>query len=312
MATAPLIHDGQTVTRANEAEWLETRKNSLGASETPMALGISPYRTPLELWLLKTGGMEPEKPSTSMRLGKLLEPALLELYREECGQEVIAAQVFHRSEEHPFLTATLDGVREDETVIEMKVVGPWSNVSLGEDGSDDCPTHWLAQVQQQLLCSGLTRAEIAVLSLRGQPKLLTYPIQRDDKVIAAMVQRATSFWAMVQERRRPEPMMPRDRERIRHLFKDCVGAVELSPHLVADLQAYDELGAVIKDVEAKRSLAKANIQLAMENHALGTVAGWEVARRKIQRKEHVVKATEYTTLSVKKARSDDGNQDSAE
>ncbi|MCB1614397.1 MAG: YqaJ viral recombinase family protein, partial [Pseudomonadales bacterium] len=36
-------------------DWLDVRRRGIGASEAAAACGISPYQSPLELWLIKTG-----------------------------------------------------------------------------------------------------------------------------------------------------------------------------------------------------------------------------------------------------------------
>lgn len=36
-------------------EWLQIRNRGLGSSDAAAAIGLSPYKSPLELWLEKTG-----------------------------------------------------------------------------------------------------------------------------------------------------------------------------------------------------------------------------------------------------------------
>jgi putative phage-type endonuclease len=43
--------DTRTIERA---EWLEVRKTGIGGSDAAAAVGLSPYKSPLELWLEKT------------------------------------------------------------------------------------------------------------------------------------------------------------------------------------------------------------------------------------------------------------------
>ncbi len=39
----------------SRAEWLSVRGGGIGSSDAAVAVGISPYKSPLELWLEKTG-----------------------------------------------------------------------------------------------------------------------------------------------------------------------------------------------------------------------------------------------------------------
>ena len=36
-------------------EWLRVRKQGIGASDAAAAVGLNPYQSPLELWMVKTG-----------------------------------------------------------------------------------------------------------------------------------------------------------------------------------------------------------------------------------------------------------------
>ena len=36
-------------------EWLDARRNGIGGSDVAAVLGANPWRTPLEVWLSKTG-----------------------------------------------------------------------------------------------------------------------------------------------------------------------------------------------------------------------------------------------------------------
>lgn len=58
-------------------QWLEVRKGGIGSSDAAAAVGMNPYKSPLELWLEKTGratgneaGIDTDSP---MYWGTLLE-----------------------------------------------------------------------------------------------------------------------------------------------------------------------------------------------------------------------------------------------
>ena len=55
-------------------EWHAHRARSRNASETPVVMGISPWQTPYQLWLLRTGRAE-QKVTPAMRRGSELEAA---------------------------------------------------------------------------------------------------------------------------------------------------------------------------------------------------------------------------------------------
>ncbi len=64
--------------------WLAHRRNLFNASETPAVLGLSPWQTPYQLWLVKTGRTETEV-TAPMRRGTALEPQARLAYEERTG-----------------------------------------------------------------------------------------------------------------------------------------------------------------------------------------------------------------------------------
>ena len=71
------------------------RRAGLGASDAPAALGLSPWKTPLELFLEKTGRAAPVEEKLSMRIGRALEPVVLRAFVDETGLAVTRQQVIH-------------------------------------------------------------------------------------------------------------------------------------------------------------------------------------------------------------------------
>ncbi len=103
-------------------EWLKLRlSQGIGGSEAAACVGLSPWKTPLELWKEKTGVISEKDLSDkeSVSRGVRLEPALRELYRAlhpEYNVEYYKYDLLFQSE-RPWLFATLDGeiVTEDGT-----------------------------------------------------------------------------------------------------------------------------------------------------------------------------------------------------
>ena len=65
-------------------EWLAYRRTMRNASESAAVLGLSPWSTPYQLWLAKTGRSE-VKVTAPMRRGTELEPAARLAYEEQTG-----------------------------------------------------------------------------------------------------------------------------------------------------------------------------------------------------------------------------------
>src|SRR4051794_3481154 len=104
---------GKTITPELRSQWLAERLPRLGASEIAAAIGLNLYDSQLRLWLMKTGKLPPKEQTEPMELGTLLEPAILGLYTHYTGHVITNQQVFFVSQEHDFLSATLDGITSD-------------------------------------------------------------------------------------------------------------------------------------------------------------------------------------------------------
>lgn len=139
-------------------EWHAHRRNLRNASETPAVLGISPWVTPYQLWLLKTGRAEPTV-NAAMRNGTALEPLARHAYEVETGN-VMQPLVLQDG----LYSASLDGMTlEGDLIVEIKcpykgqASSLWQAVEAGE-----VPGHYLMQIQHQLMVSGAASAHLWV------------------------------------------------------------------------------------------------------------------------------------------------------
>ena len=51
------------------ADWLEYRKQGIGGSDASVVCGINRYKSPVELWLDKTGQLPPQEAGGGCLLG---------------------------------------------------------------------------------------------------------------------------------------------------------------------------------------------------------------------------------------------------
>ena len=85
------------------------------ASESAAVLGISPWVTPYQLWLLKTG-RKTEATNAAMSHGTALEPAARSAYEFQTGN-VMQALVMQEGE----YSASLDGMTlQGDLIVEIK------------------------------------------------------------------------------------------------------------------------------------------------------------------------------------------------
>jgi putative phage-type endonuclease len=135
-------------------EWLEYRHTMRNASETAAVLGESPWMTPYQLWLIKTGRTT-TKTTAAMQHGTNLEPAARAAYEAKTGnimQPVVLQDGLY--------SASLDGMDLDGSLI-LEVKCPYKGQAseLWNDAlQGKVPAHYLLQIQHQLMVSGAESA----------------------------------------------------------------------------------------------------------------------------------------------------------
>lgn len=100
--------------RIERADWLEVRKRGIGGSDAAAAVGLSPYKSQLELWLEKTGRdaelpkPDPDDSTEPVYWGTLLEPIVAAAYTKQTGNRVRKVNAVLQHPGIPFMLANLD------------------------------------------------------------------------------------------------------------------------------------------------------------------------------------------------------------
>lgn len=284
--------------QTDRAEWLDWRRRGIGASDAPAILGVSPYRTPLDVFLDKIGEAEEEPPNMAMRIGTAMEPAILDLFEQETGEKVERVQERAAHPQIPFVRATLDAICESGRVVEVKTTA--FGRGLGEEVEDDLPESWIVQAQHQCLAHEAEQITFAVLI--GGRDFRIYEVRRDQEFIDLMLATEIMFWRMVEGRVMPPPTMPRDRRHDARLFGRCEGEIELPPEALMDVEALEAAREARKAADQTIDRLKSGLIHHLGTHASGTLPdGRIVTKRLVRVEEQIVtrKAYEYLDLRVK-------------
>lgn len=202
----------------DEATWLAARRAGVGASEIGAVLGISPYDSPFSLYWKKVNGWETED-NEDMEAGRRLESAIADWAADRIDPNenlVFHSAGLYRSAERPWQMATPDRLicdamwhddpfPDDPTyehehptgnvlaILECKA--PYSWDGFGEDGTDEIPVYFRAQVQQQMDVLGVDTAYLAAYC---NHELRVFPIRADAKDQAVMRAAGAAFWRRVE------------------------------------------------------------------------------------------------------------------
>lgn len=142
-------------------EWLAYRMTIRNASETAAVLGLSPWITPYQLWLLKTGRKK-QVVTPDMQHGTDLEPAARAAYELKTG-EIMQPLVLQDGA----YSASMDGMTlNGGLIVEIKCPVRGQDSALWKDVADGTvPGHYGVQVKHQLMVSGAAIAHSGCLTV---------------------------------------------------------------------------------------------------------------------------------------------------
>ena len=194
-------------------DWLQFRKQGIGSSDAAAACGIHPYLSMLELWMIKTGRMSSDIDASNnngidgyspLYWGNTLEPMVAKYYQEHTGNKVrrVNAILQHPDPDNHFMLANLDyaitGSNEVQ-ILECKTAGE-HGAKLWKHG---VPLYVTCQVQHQLAVTGKQAAHICVLLCGHEAKI--YKVERDERLIASIIEHERLFWQYVEADTPPTP-----------------------------------------------------------------------------------------------------------
>ncbi len=98
--------------------WLECRAHgpkgdipyTVGGSDVAAIFGVSPWTTPLELWMIKKGRMKPavKANANQLEMGHLLEPIAAYWYEQKTGNKVMDDTNLYQHADHSYALADFD------------------------------------------------------------------------------------------------------------------------------------------------------------------------------------------------------------
>ncbi|WP_290435551.1 YqaJ viral recombinase family protein [Aeromonas caviae] len=273
-----------STTELTREQWLDIRQLGIGSSDAAVAVGLSPYKCPLALWLEKTARKAPEDISQKEAVlwGVELEPVLAQVYTKRTGYKVRRVNAVLQHPEHTFMLANLDrevvGHPDGPGILEIKTAS-YHSAPQWEEG---VPVAYQCQVLHQLAVTGHAWAEVAVLI--GGQDFRIYRIERDEEKIGDLIRREAHFWQQVRQDWQPEPDGSSDAAAaLGWLFpRDDGQTVDLSDspefnQLFGQLLQLREQKEV---VEQQESLIKQRLQASLGEATAGLFANGKITRKR--------------------------------
>lgn len=285
-------------------KWLALRRDGIGASDAPAVLGVSPWSSPMDVYAEKLGlyGAPVDVPENdSMRWGQILEPLVLDEYRQATGRWVKREGRLLRSRARAWQQTTLDA-RQRRTgdsspgLLEIKTTKfEW----------DGIPDDVYAQLQHQFAVSGFRWGSLATWN-RMSCALTWEDLERDEKYIEEMNARELDFWLRLSNGQPPDPDESEHTARaLKAIYpKHMEGKiVKLDASFLDITDELEDAKRQVGDAISRRRELENQIKAEIGDGEAGLLPNGVLYTHRLQhRKETVQAATSFRVLRRKEAK----------
>ena len=171
----------------------------IGGSDIGAILGLSKFRTPVEVWMEKTGKETKQLDSLHLRFGSFAEEFVASEYARSTGIELLHDESIYIHPTHSFMSAHIDrfilgdgGGKPPTRILECKTANPFARGEWGEPGTDQVPMSYLCQCIWYMAITGIEQCDLAVLF--GNSDFRIYEIVRDLELEALVIEKALHIW----------------------------------------------------------------------------------------------------------------------
>lgn len=240
-------------------EWLKMRDIGIGASESAVLMGLSPYESVYTMFMRRTGEIPPIEDNNFMEWGRRLEDAVAQKYADETQRKVRRNGWMLQSVAHPWLTATPD--YDVLTLVSHVATTKVENVGLLECKTanhyaieywqEGAPAHYRCQVQHQMIVTGRSQGSLAVLI--GGNQFRWTDEDENKRFQSALIRKTETFMKMVRGEL-PPPLPdahPSTSETLQRMLADG-RAIELPDAIVAFHEGYQQALRDEKDAKDRK------------------------------------------------------------
>ena len=239
----------------------QERKSYIGGSDAAAIIGLSKWKTPYEVWLEKTGQGIPKEETLPMKVGRLMEGIVADLWSKQYNKKLKKSNKTIFSKQYPFIGGNLDRmIVGEKSFLEVKTTGE----RLSKEWDDNkIPLQYLIQCLHYLYVTQFEYCYLCVLI--GNSELKSYQIFYKDyqKQIEQIIQKEVEFWQKYVVTKVPPPVSAGDSEAIFQQFLPKIKELEQE----LDLSNDDEIQLLLENLESyKQDKKKMDEQIAeLEN-----------------------------------------------
>lgn len=303
------------------AEWLEGRRQGVGGSDVAAVLGLSPYKTPLDVWNDKLGLSEDHEQSEAAYWGTTLEDTVAKEFQKRTGYKVqrvdhqfsdpenswmicnidraiinpkIASRVRPLKNEKEIQTyAELTGIERPintDIAFEAKTASTFMSSLWGPSQELEIQQHNIKtehviplyyETQVQWYCGILKLKGMYLAVLIGGSDFRMYWVDARPDVFQVIKEKCSRFWN--ENVLKKIPPDPINIDDVLQLYGKSNGkAVEAQGELAIDYGEYARIAGEIKELKKQQDALKTKIAISMRDNEILTLDGKKVLTYKTQ------------------------------
>lgn len=272
--------------------WLEWRRRGIGGSDAAAIAGLSRWKSPVAVWLEKTGQIVEEEDNEKMYWGRVLEDIVAQEFSRRTGLKVRRCNAILQHPDYPFMIANVDRlVVGQKAGLECKTAGEYSR---DEWEGDNIPDEYILQCHHYMAVTGFHRWFIAVLV--GGNRFQHTVVERDQEIIDYLIKIESDFWQLV-ETNTPPPLdgSPSSSEVLRLLYpasKTIPEEIELPEDALDLIFEREEILRQINELEERQASIENQIKAMLGENESGRIGSYLVSWQ-------TVRSTRLDTTKVK-------------
>jgi putative phage-type endonuclease len=171
-------------------DWLDWRRKGIGGSDVSAICNMNRYRSPMAVYLDKTGQLPPLEDNEFMYWGRELEDTVAREFSKRTGYKVRRENQMLQHPQHSFMLANVDRLIVGQNAgLECKTASEYAKQDwIGES----VPKEYALQCHHYMACTGTDRWYVAVLI--GGNKFEWRVIERDEVIIESLINLESDFW----------------------------------------------------------------------------------------------------------------------
>lgn len=227
---------------------LKDRKHGIGGSDAAAILGLSKWKTPLDIFFDKTSEEvnEDEKLSSSQEWGNILEPVIINKFEKETGLTCVIKNEKIIHPKHNFMLSNIDAfIPSENAILECKTADKMLASEWSLEGGDNIPDYYLIQCAHYAEVMNVKKVYIAVLI--GGNDFRIYHYNANQQLQDVIVQKEEKFWnENVLKRIPPQPLS----------YQDCQNLWKQSKNIVIESnqdieEAFYKLKSLKEEIQSK-------------------------------------------------------------